>query len=327
MAPHMEITRENASRLWVKQFGKKQKAFDFAGREIARAAYNDRNSDYGWNVDHILPESRGGKTADHNLICCSIKTNDEKADRFPSFKANGKLFEIQRRENHYEIILKSQNDNNDISNENDAINFFDAAQGVKCWRKCKPQSGSIYVTYAKIRLIVSHDDDVSIGKFREFIKELFNTNNIFEESKTAYSTYGSPSNVIFTIFNPDSPLQKDSEEWLTNCTILNTYREYLVATTGICEIKILCGLKGYDNEAQMRSSISDSIVSNRYVEFTNDLAINDLIRINTSAKKELGENPQTLSHYLLSSYNQDKWYSYNYTYTKLSENLRKRIDN
>lgn len=323
----MELNRETASRLWVKQFGKKQKAVDFAGREIARAAYNDRNSDYGWNVDHILPESRGGKTADHNLICCSIKTNDEKADRFPSFKANEKLFEIQRRENHYEIILKSQNDSKDSTEEDDAINFFDAAQGLKCWRKCKPQSGSVYVTYAKIRLIVSRDDDVSVGKFREFIKELFSTNNIFEESKTAYATYGSPLNVIFTIFNPDSPLQKDSEEWLTNCTILNTYRDYLVATTGISEIKIICGLRAYDNEAQMRSSIRDHIVSNQHVEFTNDLAINDLIRINTSAKKELEENPQTFSQYFSSIYNQDKWYAYNYTYTKLSENLRKRIDN
>ena len=102
----MELNKETANRLWVKQFGKRQKAFDFAGREIAKASYNDRNSNFGWNVDHILPESRGGKTADHNLICCSIKTNDEKADRFPAFKANGKQFEIQRRENHYEIIEK-----------------------------------------------------------------------------------------------------------------------------------------------------------------------------------------------------------------------------
>ena len=68
----MELNKETANRLWVKQFGKRQKAFDFARREIAKASYNDRNSNFGWNVDHILPESRGGKTADHNLICCSI---------------------------------------------------------------------------------------------------------------------------------------------------------------------------------------------------------------------------------------------------------------
>ena len=72
MKQSMDLNKETASRLWIKQFGKKQKAVDFSGRTIARAAYNDRNSEYGWNVDHILPESRGGKTADHNLICCHI---------------------------------------------------------------------------------------------------------------------------------------------------------------------------------------------------------------------------------------------------------------
>ena len=65
----MNLNKETALRLWTKQFGKRQKALDFAGREIAKAAYNDRNSNYGWNVDHIFPLSRGGKTADYNLIC------------------------------------------------------------------------------------------------------------------------------------------------------------------------------------------------------------------------------------------------------------------
>lgn len=52
----MELNKETASRLWVQQFGKRQKAIDFSGREIVKAAYNDRNSAYGWNVDHILPQ-------------------------------------------------------------------------------------------------------------------------------------------------------------------------------------------------------------------------------------------------------------------------------
>ena len=103
----MDLNKETAIRLWVQQFGKRQKAIDFAGREIAKAAYNDRNSNYGWNVDHILPQSRGGKTADHNLICCHIQTNDEKADKFPCFKANEKEFEIQKRQNHYEIVSRN----------------------------------------------------------------------------------------------------------------------------------------------------------------------------------------------------------------------------
>jgi hypothetical protein len=89
MKKSMELNRETANRSWVQQFGKGQKAIGFSGREIAKAACNDRNSAYGWNVDHILPQSGGG-TVDYNLICCRILTNDEKADRFPCFKANEK---------------------------------------------------------------------------------------------------------------------------------------------------------------------------------------------------------------------------------------------
>ena len=90
----MDLNRETAMRLWNKSFGKDTKAVDFAGRTIAKGAYNDRNSEFGWNVDHILPQSKGGATADYNLICCHIKTNDEKADTFPCFSANGIAFEI-----------------------------------------------------------------------------------------------------------------------------------------------------------------------------------------------------------------------------------------
>ena len=99
----MDLNRETAMRLWNKSFGKDTKAVDFAGRTIAKGAYNDRNSEFGWNVDHILPQSRGGKTADHNLVCCHILTNDEKADKFPGFVANNKRFTIIKVENHYEI--------------------------------------------------------------------------------------------------------------------------------------------------------------------------------------------------------------------------------
>ena len=55
MKKPMDLNKETAMRLWVKQFGKRQKATDFAGREMAKAAYNDRGSKYGWNVDHIFP--------------------------------------------------------------------------------------------------------------------------------------------------------------------------------------------------------------------------------------------------------------------------------
>ncbi|MCF0129875.1 MAG: hypothetical protein HUJ70_14925, partial [Pseudobutyrivibrio sp.] len=46
----MQLNRETANMLWKKQFGNVQKVKDFAGREMAKAAYGDENSDYGWNL-------------------------------------------------------------------------------------------------------------------------------------------------------------------------------------------------------------------------------------------------------------------------------------
>ncbi len=321
----MELNRETANRLWVKQFGKKQKAFDFAGREIAKASYNDRNSDFGWNVDHILPESRGGKTADHNLICCSIKTNDEKADRFPAFKANGKQFEIQRRENHYEIIEKSHKSESQQQNT-DSINFYDAAQGIKCWRKCKADEREVFVAFAKIKLEVSNGETSTLNKFREFIKEMFDTDNIYEDRNTAYSSFGSPHTIVFTVIDFNVPSKDDSEEWLNKCVLLNTYRDYLIEKTAINKLQILCGITCYENESKMRFGIYNDIIANRSMYFDENLAVNELIKINTSANKELADT-QPIYRMTMSYRPDSRWYPYNLVFTKLSANLQKRIDN
>lgn len=318
----MELNKETANRLWVKQFGKRQKAFDFAGREIAKASYNDRNSNFGWNVDHIFPESKGGKTADHNLICCSIRTNDEKADRFPAFKANGKQFEIQRRENHYEIIDKSRKTENQCFD--DSVNFYDVAQGLKCWKKCKSDEREVFVAFAKIKLEVSYGEFFTINKFREFIKEMFDTDNIYEDRSVNYSL-SSSTTVVFTIVDYDVPSKDDSEEWLNRCVLLNTYRDYLIEKTAINKLQILCGISCYENESQMRSAICNDIIANRNMTFNESLAVNKLIKINTSANKELVDT-QPIYRMTMSYISNSRWYPYNLVFTKLSANLQKRID-
>lgn len=318
----MELNKETANRLWVKQFGKRQKAFDFAGREIAKASYNDRNSNFGWNVDHIFPESKGGKTADHNLICCSIRTNDEKADRFPAFKANGKQFEIQRRENHYEIIDKSRKTENQCLD--DSVNFYDVAQGLKCWKKCKSDEREVFVAFAKIKLEVSYGEFFTINKFREFIKEMFDTDNIYEDRSVNYSL-SSSTTVVFTIVDYDVPSKDDSEEWLNRCVLLNTYRDYLIEKTAINKLQILCGISCYENESQMRSAICNDIIANRNMTFNESLAVNELIKINTSANKELVDT-QPIYRMTMSYISNSRWYPYNLVFTKLSANLQKRID-
>lgn len=318
MKKTMDLNKETASRLWVKQFGKKQKAVDFSGREIARAAYNDRNSEYGWNVDHILPESRGGKTADHNLICCHIKTNDEKADKFPCFKANGKVFEIQQRQNHYEIFSKSENDD---SVQDDIVNFLDAAQGLKCWKQCKADGKDVCVGYVKIKVETENESDQLLERYRNFLSELFNTDLIFVEDLLYSPAPYSPLIVIrnrkrtfvYTVIVDNIFTKKDTQNLLDDCVILNTYSIYFTNKTGFDNIQIVCGMEQYESRFEATLKCKKSILEKR-VWFNWDLAIDELVKINTSADKELKD-----------TYPQNGFYCYDYTYTQLKKNLEKRI--
>lgn len=318
MKKTMDLNKETASRLWVKQFGKKQKAVDFSGREIARAAYNDRNSEYGWNVDHILPESKGGKTADHNLICCHIKTNDEKADKFPCFKANGKVFEIQQRQNHYEIFAKSENDD---SVQDDIVNFLDAAQGLECWKQCKADGKDVFVGYVKIKVETENESDQLLERYRNFLSELFNTDLIFVDdllySPAPYSSLiiirNRKRTFVYTVIVDNIPTKKDAQNLLDDCVILNTYSIYFTNKTGFDNIQIVCGMELYESRFEATLKCKKSILEKR-VWFNWDLAIDELVKINTSADKELKD-----------TYPQNGFYRYDYTYTQLKKNLEKRI--
>ena len=313
MKQSMDLNKETASRLWVKQFGKKQKAVDFSGRTIARAAYNDRNSEYGWNVDHILPESRGGKTADHNLICCHILTNDEKADKFPCFKANGKEFEIQNRQNHYEIIARSDEEDDP---QEEAINFLDAAQGLECWKQCRADGKDVFVGYVKIKVETENESDQLLERYRNFLSELFDTDLIFVEHQQSgfYPLSGYVKRTfVYTVIIDSIPTKEDTQNLLDNCVILNTYSLYFTNKTGFDNIQIVCGMEQYDSRFEATLKCKNSILEKR-VYFSEYLAIDELVKINTSAKKDL-ENSHSL----------DGFYCYNYTYTNLKKDLEKRI--
>ena len=313
MKQSMDLNKETASRLWVKQFGKKQKAVDFSGRTIARAAYNDRNSEYGWNVDHILPESRGGKTADHNLICCHILTNDEKADKFPCFKANGKEFEIQNRQNHYEIIARSDEED-DLQEE--AINFLDAAQGLECWKQCRADRKDVFVGYVKIKVETENESDQLLERYRNFLSELFNTDLIFVEQQGINNYINlsySKRTFVYTVIIDSIPTKEDTQNLLDNCVILNTYSLYFTNKTGFNNIQIVCGMEQYDSRFEATLKCKNSILEKR-VYFSEDLAIDELVKINTSADKELKNN-----------YPQNGFYCYDYKYTQLKKDLEKRI--
>ncbi|WP_322949528.1 HNH endonuclease domain-containing protein [Mycoplasmopsis cynos] len=97
------------NKVWasVKSYQNGNKKRDFAGRIMDKSAYGDPNSEFCWNIDHILPVSCGGKDELENFIAVHCETNTEKANKFPHFKANNKSFEIRRSNkgfNKYEIV-------------------------------------------------------------------------------------------------------------------------------------------------------------------------------------------------------------------------------
>lgn len=316
----MELNKETAFRLWAVQFGKTAKAVDFAGREIAKAAYNNRNSKFGWNVDHIYPQSRGGKTADYNLICCHIKTNDEKADKFPCFVSNEIHFEIQKRQNHYEIIPKESR--SDAAKNEENVNFFDAAQGMKFWKSCsRGRNQDIFAGYIKIRIEANDAEDSFLTQFYNFLKELFAVSLIFVNTvKSGINGWTSPCCLCyreFTVIFPDLPTLQESEELLDNCIVLNTYAA-LFREKYQRKINIFCGMKCYASSVQMSENLISDIVNSR-LPFNEALSVDELIRINTSAEEKLSENPYK------NFYSGKNIYPYNIIFTKLDKDLQKYL--
>lgn len=314
----MNLNKETAKHLWIRQFGNKQRAFDFAGREIVKAAYNDRNSKFGWNVDHILPQSHGGKTLEANLICCHILTNDDKANKFPCFIANNKKFEIQKKQNHYEIIFKSQWKNNDL---NKAINFLDSTQGLKFWKQCKSYNSNVFVGYVKIKVKMSNESTQLLEQFENFLMELFNSKSIFIEDYSKDNRvliYGCPYDkkgfIFFTIIDYEVSQKKLVQRLLDNCITLNTYQNYFINKADFKNIQIVCGMECYKNSFEM-SLYSKKDILEKEVRFMDNvsLAIDELVKINTSADKELKNVAVS------------DWYPYEYTWTRLEKNLLKLI--
>ena len=81
---------------WEKEFGNCSEATDFAGRKIKKAAYGQNNSRYGWDIDHILPLSKGGSDSDDNKQIVHVLTNDEKSDKTTFLSANGCTYQVMK---------------------------------------------------------------------------------------------------------------------------------------------------------------------------------------------------------------------------------------
>ena len=304
MAIYMELNRETAMRLWNKTFGKETSAHDFTGRKIVKGAYNDRNSEFSWNVDHIYPQSKGGATNDSNLIVCHVLTNDEKANKFPCFTANKKKFEIIKVQNHYEIKSLSNN-KKEQQQQKDVTDFLDSASGIRLFKNLKGiQNKPRFVGSVFIKL-----ENVENTAIIDFIEKLFDEENIsFSVSKNYYST-------ITTILlkNYDMPFKEDINNLLDKCIILNTYlSNYFKEKQLITSYEILFRVDSFAKKVDMYINDQTINFNNlRSNNCSNTLFINEGVVINTDVSKDIKYDLQS------------EYYEYNYIYTNLKENLIK----
>ena len=306
----MDLNKETAMRLWNKSFGKKTKVKDFTGRTIAKGAYNDRNSEFGWNVDHILPQSRCGKTADHNLVCCHILTNDEKADKFPAFKANGINFEIVKVENHYEIKLltKETKKRKKAPEHDDTVNFMDSASGVRFFKQLKGiQNKTRFVGSVLIRL-----QNVSNTAIIDFIEKFLDEENISYLMSNNY--WSSETRIVAKNYN--MPIKEDMAKLLDKCILLNTYlKNYFKPMNYITKYDICYQVNCYQDKQDMYLEAQKINFDNFNPSLDDALFINKLVHINTEAEER--EPDLDFSYHT--------YCRYDYTYTKLAKNLEKEV--
>ena len=101
------MSKYSIKQLWNELYATKEQAYDYSGRRMLKSACGNPNSNYQPTVDHIRPLSDGGKDVKENIVLCNALTNEEKADSFPHWKANGLRFHATKTKsvsNGYTII-------------------------------------------------------------------------------------------------------------------------------------------------------------------------------------------------------------------------------
>ena len=93
--------------VWNRVFGAKQEAYFHPPMLCYNHGSHHRRNPYHPTLDHIRPLSAGGCDVLENIIICHRDTNEEKADHFPHWKANGTHYHARRAKGsrvEYEII-------------------------------------------------------------------------------------------------------------------------------------------------------------------------------------------------------------------------------
>ena len=77
-------TQDTISKVWANAKPMRGKNPDTVrqdpyGNEIHRSDYGE-TSKYGWEIDHIIPEARGGSNSPRNLQALQTRVNRKKGD-------------------------------------------------------------------------------------------------------------------------------------------------------------------------------------------------------------------------------------------------------
>ena len=90
------MSKLNIIEVWNIMYGSSQEVYDYAGRLMKKSACGNPNSRFHPTLDHIRPLSLGGANVLDNIVICHRDTNEEKADCFPHWKANGNKYHAVR---------------------------------------------------------------------------------------------------------------------------------------------------------------------------------------------------------------------------------------
>ena len=80
--------------VWEKICGTKSTCYDYSGRKMIYADFQNRNSLHGWDVELIKPLELGGHKRICNLQVASLKTIDERCEAYPKWTVNGRSFNV-----------------------------------------------------------------------------------------------------------------------------------------------------------------------------------------------------------------------------------------
>lgn len=91
----MSKSKFTVLELWNKRYGNREEVPDYASRLMKKSACGNPNSQFHPTLDHIRPLSQDGEDIEGNIVICHRATNAEKANKFPTWKANGKTFQAK----------------------------------------------------------------------------------------------------------------------------------------------------------------------------------------------------------------------------------------